>query len=240
MKKRTMLYALILSVMMIVSAFAVGCNNNDADTETVVAAANKTSELFKAESKYTISFSDDYSTGETADGSTLKIDMIIKCDGDKIAQITNESEFNVVKDFDYGNGYAYYTKEETDGGVKYYSYIAMAGGSISFGYVKMEITEAAYKSVNSLGTQLSEMLPLFSESKWVKGAEVDTYTSTISASGAEAKYTVKLSDGYLYEVKCKTTTASVAMVYFYKISDIGTTTVTIPENAQEITVPNVA
>lgn len=248
MKKRTIIYALILSVMMIFSAFAVGCDNNsvnndntpannntaeindnnggdsgtitetDTATKTVLVAAEKTAILLQNASKYTI---------EEIYENNVSTSSLIKCDGTKIA--VKASVGGLIPDYGDIEEYGYYVATNTDNGVKYYLYTSLGNF-----YFKSEVTEDAYKMANSAGAYLSAIFPTFTQSKWVQGENADTFTSTISANGTDNNYAVKIADGYIIEIKCEMTAVSVNMVMIYKIYDIGTTTVDLPVNVQEI------
>ena len=241
-KSLTIISAIVLSVLLFaVSVFALGCNNNDtvnndnapttnntenvggssaqdADTETVVAAANKTYNLFKVNNNYTFT-GPSSSTGEEG---TYNETLVIKCDGTKIHVLaySNDDTQSAIPTQE-----VYFSSDTTQSGTKFFMYLSQSG--LCF---KKEITETEFKTMYRVDIATSEILPLMKDSKWIKSAESDTYSSTIRVNGADEKCTIKLTDGFITEIKFETS--------FYKISNIGTTTVTLPENA--ITIPNVA
>lgn len=232
MKKRfTLVYAIVLSALMLaVSVFVCGCNKNtdssgntntDAATTMVIAAAEKTAALLQNEGKYTI---------EEIYENYVSTSSVIKCDGTKIGVKASASE--IILGDSETDLYGYYEAINTDNGVKYYMYMYV--DMVFNSYVKTEITEEAYKMANSVGASLSAMFPTFTQSKWVQGENADTFTSTISANGAENSYAVKIVDGYIVEIKSEMNASSVNMTMIYKIYDIGTTTVELPTNVQEI------
>lgn len=202
MKKRTMLYALILSAMMIFSAFAVGCNPND----TVNAAIDKTATMLKTTNNYTIRL--------ISDTDLIQSDIEYKHDGIKIETV-------------YENDVCYYYTEISENGNIVYE-IKKWGSK----YFKDKADEQTSKWILEFGTIYGDIISALKSSqiKWEKGEEPNTFKYTLK-DGFEAEVVVKIENGYITEIKTTQSVSSYTQSAIIKISNIGTTVVVLPDVA---------